>query len=71
MTVDRIFEVVFHAYPDFDLVMLVYAGRIVDRDAPTGGGRRRWNGSKQPGSPASTCYPPTIRWPSAGERRRP
>ena len=30
VTVDRIFEVVFHAYPDFDLVMLVYAARIVE-----------------------------------------
>ena len=27
--VDRIHEVVFHAYPDFDLTMLVYASRIV------------------------------------------
>ena len=26
--VDRIHEVVFHAYPDFDLYMLVYASRI-------------------------------------------
>jgi 8-oxo-dGTP diphosphatase len=29
VTVERIFEVVFHAYPEFDLVMLVYAARIV------------------------------------------
>jgi 8-oxo-dGTP diphosphatase len=29
IAVDRIHEVVFHAYPEFDLVMLVYAGRIV------------------------------------------
>src|SRR4029453_12311197 len=28
ITVDRIHEVVFHAYPDFDLYMLVYASRI-------------------------------------------
>src|SRR5262245_40837084 len=26
--IDRIHEVVFHAYPDFDLYMLVYASRI-------------------------------------------
>jgi 8-oxo-dGTP diphosphatase len=26
--IDRVEEVVFHAYPDFDLYMLVYAGRI-------------------------------------------
>ena len=29
LAVDRIHEVVFHAYADFDLYMLVYAGRIV------------------------------------------
>lgn len=29
LAVDRIEEVVFHAYADFDLTMLVYAGRIV------------------------------------------
>ncbi|HMF43433.1 MAG TPA: (deoxy)nucleoside triphosphate pyrophosphohydrolase [Polyangia bacterium] len=29
IAVDRIHEVVFHAYADFDLYMLVYAGRIV------------------------------------------
>jgi 8-oxo-dGTP diphosphatase len=29
VAVERIFEVVFHAYPEFDLVMLVYAARIV------------------------------------------
>ncbi len=29
VTVDRIFEVVFHAYPDFDLIMLVYACTII------------------------------------------
>ena len=28
IAVDRIHEVVFHAYPDFDLYMLVYASRI-------------------------------------------
>jgi 8-oxo-dGTP diphosphatase len=28
ITVDGIHEVVFHAYPDFDLYMLVYASRI-------------------------------------------
>jgi len=28
--IDRIEEVVFHAYPDFDLYMLVYASRITD-----------------------------------------
>ena len=28
VVVERIFEVVFHAYPSFDLVMLVYACRI-------------------------------------------
>jgi len=27
--VDRIHEVVFHAYPEFDLYMLVYASRVV------------------------------------------
>ena len=27
--IDRVEEVVFHAYPDFDLYMLVYASRIV------------------------------------------
>ena len=31
--VDRIHEVVFHAYPDFDLYMLVYASRIIGRPA--------------------------------------
>jgi 8-oxo-dGTP diphosphatase len=30
ITVDGIHEVVFHAYPDFDLYMLVYASRITD-----------------------------------------
>jgi 8-oxo-dGTP diphosphatase len=30
VAVDRIFEVVFHPYPAFDLVMLVYAARIVE-----------------------------------------
>jgi 8-oxo-dGTP diphosphatase len=29
LEVGRIHEVVFHAYPDFDLYMLVYEGRIV------------------------------------------
>jgi len=29
LAVDRIHEVVFHAYAEFDLIMLVYAGRIV------------------------------------------
>src|SRR6478672_11575343 len=28
IAIDRIHEVVFHAYPDFDLYMLVYASRI-------------------------------------------
>jgi 8-oxo-dGTP diphosphatase len=30
IAVEAIHEVVFHAYPDFDLYMLVYASRIVD-----------------------------------------
>ena len=30
VAVGRIWDVLFHAYPDFDLVMLVYACRIVD-----------------------------------------
>lgn len=30
VAVGRIWEVLFHAYPEFDLVMLVYACRIVD-----------------------------------------
>jgi len=30
IAVDGIHEVVFHAYPDFDLYMLVYASRIVE-----------------------------------------
>jgi 8-oxo-dGTP diphosphatase len=30
VTVGRIWDVLFHAYPAFDLVMLVYACRIVD-----------------------------------------
>ena len=30
ITVDGIHEVVFHAYPDFDLYMLVYASRITE-----------------------------------------
>lgn len=30
VAVGRIWDVVFHAYPDFDLVMLVYACRIVE-----------------------------------------
>jgi len=30
IAVDAIHEVVFHAYPDFDLYMLVYASRIVE-----------------------------------------
>ena len=30
VAVDRIWEVLFHAYPAFDLVMLVYVCRIVD-----------------------------------------
>ena len=28
LAIDRVEEVVFHAYPEFDLYMLVYAGRI-------------------------------------------
>ena len=32
--VGRIWDVLFHAYPAFDLVMLVYACRIVDGDPP-------------------------------------
>jgi len=32
--VGRIWDVLFHAYPTFDLVMLVYACRIVDGDEP-------------------------------------
>ena len=31
--VGRIWEVLFHAYPDFDLVMLVYLCRIIDGSA--------------------------------------
>ena len=38
--VDRIHEVVFHAYPDFDLYMLVYASRITRRSAARDRGRR-------------------------------
>ncbi len=30
VAVGRIWEVLFHAYPDFDLVMLVYACRVTD-----------------------------------------
>ena len=30
VAIERIFEVVFHAYPEFDLIMLVYAARIID-----------------------------------------
>lgn len=30
VAVDCIFEVVFHAYPEFDLVMLVYTARLVE-----------------------------------------
>ena len=30
IAIDRVAEVVFHAYPEFDLYMLVYAGRITD-----------------------------------------
>ena len=30
VTVGRIWDVLFHAYPDFDLVMLVYGCRIVE-----------------------------------------
>lgn len=32
--VGRIWEVLFHAYPDFDLVMLVYACRLAPGEAP-------------------------------------
>ena len=34
VVVGRIWEVLFHAYPDFDLVMLVYACRILDGEPP-------------------------------------
>ena len=34
VTVGRIWEVLFHAYPAFDLVMLVYACRLVPGEAP-------------------------------------
>ena len=30
IAIDGIYEVVFHAYPDFDLYMLVYASRVTD-----------------------------------------
>jgi 8-oxo-dGTP diphosphatase len=34
VVVGRIWDVLFHAYPAFDLVMLVYVCRIVDGDEP-------------------------------------
>jgi 8-oxo-dGTP diphosphatase len=34
VTVGRIWDVLFHAYPAFDLVMLVYACRLVPGEAP-------------------------------------
>lgn len=34
VTVGRIWDVLFHAYPAFDLVMLVYACRLVPGQAP-------------------------------------
>jgi len=34
VTVGRVWDVLFHAYPAFDLVMLVYTCRIVDGDVP-------------------------------------
>jgi len=33
LAIDRIEEIVFHAYPEFDLYMLVYAGRIARGEA--------------------------------------
>ena len=33
LAIDRVEEVVFHAYPEFDLYMLVYAGRITRGEA--------------------------------------
>ncbi len=34
VVVGRIWDVLFHAYPDFDLVMLVYACRLAAGEAP-------------------------------------
>ncbi len=55
--VDRIHEVVFHAYPEFDLYMLVYASRVVGGSAarrPGGGGRL---GARRPELPALDLLP--------------
>ena len=40
VAVGRIWDVLFHAYPEFDLVMLVYACRIVASPGGTGGSPR-------------------------------
>ncbi len=40
VAVGAIHEVVFHAYPEFDLYMLVYAGTHHGRGAEPGRGRR-------------------------------
>ena len=63
VAVGRIHEVVFHAYPDFDLVMLVYACEIVD-GARAPSRSRRLPGSRPPVSPSSISCPPIIRSPA-------
>ncbi len=41
-SIGRIFDVVFHAYPEFDLYMLVYACTLVDEPRPLEVAQLRW-----------------------------
>ena len=52
IAVDGIHEVVFHAYPDFDLYMLVYASRITAGDAARRRGRGDGVGRRRRSSPS-------------------
>ena len=69
-----IHEVVFHAYPEFDLYMLVYASRIVDGDAARRRGRRRSRGSSdaiaRAGFPARGLPARPASWPPRPSARR-
>ena len=61
--VGRIEEVVFHAYPEFDLLMLVYACHVLS------GTHAPWRWPKSPGSRqrtcrGSTCFRLTSLWPN-------
>ena len=65
IAVDGIHEVVFHAYPEFDLYMLVYASRITDGAAARRRGRGDRVGAGRRSSPSWISCPRTTRWPAS------